>query len=111
MDPESQAQLFARLREKGIPWLEYQEVVSLVATMHHLNAPMIFNHEDWGLAREELREIVLPAPRGAPAGGVSNHWGAADRRKPPDTRRAPTHTSRAASGSAEKYKARRVRSS
>ena len=38
--------------------------MSLATMMHHLNTPMIFNHEDWGFGSEELPETALPAPHG-----------------------------------------------
>jgi hypothetical protein len=57
--PEGQAKLFEGLRAKGVAWLEYQELVALAVQMRKLNAPMIFNRENWGLAEFELREMLL----------------------------------------------------
>jgi len=57
--PEGQARLFDRLRSKGISWLEYQELVVWAEQMRRFNSPMIFNHDNWGLADVELEETVL----------------------------------------------------
>jgi len=59
--PEGQATLFARLAAKGLPFLDYQEVVGWAAQMRRLDSPMIFNRENWGLADLELPETVLSA--------------------------------------------------
>src|SRR5579863_7480707 len=48
--PEGQAHLFARLAAKGLSFIDYQEVIGWAAQMRRLNAPMIFNRENWGLA-------------------------------------------------------------
>jgi hypothetical protein len=57
--PEGAERLFQRLREKGVSWLEYSEVVRWVDEMRRLNCPMIFNHESWGLADCDLPETRL----------------------------------------------------
>jgi hypothetical protein len=54
--PEGQSQLFARLAAKGLPFIDYAEVVAWASQMRRLNRPMIFNGENWGLADCELRE-------------------------------------------------------
>jgi hypothetical protein len=59
--PEGQAALFARLAAKGLPFLDYQQVVGWAAQMQELNSPMIFNRETWGLEDQELPETVLSA--------------------------------------------------
>ena len=59
--PEGQAALFARLAAKGLSFIDYQEVIGWAAQMRRLNAPMIFNRENWGLADLELPETVLSA--------------------------------------------------
>jgi hypothetical protein len=59
--PEGQAKLFARMAARGIPWLEYRELVSWAEQMRRFDSTMIFNCEDWGLANNELTEITLPA--------------------------------------------------
>ncbi len=56
--PEGQARLFDRLRTKGIPWLENQELIVWAEQMRRSNSPFIFNHESWGLADLELTETV-----------------------------------------------------
>ncbi|HXI38588.1 MAG TPA: hypothetical protein VNH83_01355 [Bryobacteraceae bacterium] len=59
--PEGQAKLFARIAAKGIPWLDYREFVVWAEQMRRFNSTMIFNRQDWGLANDQLTEIVLPA--------------------------------------------------
>jgi len=54
--PEGEAKLYTRITEKGIPWLSYNDVVDWAGTMNQYNAPMIFNHENWGFGSETLRE-------------------------------------------------------
>jgi hypothetical protein len=56
--PEGQARLFDRLRAKGIPWLEYRDLVIWAEHMRRFDSPMIFNRENWGLAELELPEMV-----------------------------------------------------
>jgi hypothetical protein len=57
--PEGEKQLFDRLREQGVPWLAYEDLVSLAVQMRRLDSPMIFNHETWGLSGLELPETAL----------------------------------------------------
>ena len=63
--PEGQAQLFARMAAKGIPFVSYQELVAWAAHMRQLDRPMIFNHDNWGLAEFVLNES-RPQARHAP---------------------------------------------
>jgi len=63
--PEGQAQLFARMAAKGIPFVSYQELVAWAAQMRQLDCPMIFNHDNWGLAEFVLQES-RPQARQAP---------------------------------------------
>ena len=58
--PEGQAQLYTRLAAKGLPVINYREVVDWAAQMRRLNSPMIFNRENWGLADLDLSETTLP---------------------------------------------------
>ncbi len=46
--PEGQQKLFQRIAAKGLSWLDYEDVLHWV----------IFNHDDWGLAGEELKETL-----------------------------------------------------
>jgi hypothetical protein len=59
--PEGQAQLCARLEAKGLPVIDYREVVDWTAQMRRLNSPMIFNRANWGLAELDLAETILPS--------------------------------------------------
>jgi len=61
--PEGQAKLFERLAVKGLPFIDNELVLTWAAQMRSLNAPMIFNHEDWGLAGSDLEEVTIPASR------------------------------------------------
>jgi hypothetical protein len=57
--PEGQAKLFERIAAKGLSFVDNEEVLMWTAQMYRLNAPMIFNHEDWGLHGFNLKETVL----------------------------------------------------
>jgi hypothetical protein len=57
--PEGQAKLFERIAAKGLSFVDNEEVLMWTAQMNLLNAPMIFNHEDWGLEAFDLKETVL----------------------------------------------------
>jgi len=54
--PEGQAQLFARIAAKGLTYVSYEDLVNWAAHMRRLGCPMIFNHENWGLAEFDLKE-------------------------------------------------------
>jgi hypothetical protein len=60
--PEGQRRLFERLASIGLPFLDNDEVLGWAAQMRRLNSPMIFNHDDWGLASHELPETVAVTP-------------------------------------------------
>ena len=55
--PEGQAKLFERIAAKGLSFIANEEI--LAAQMRRLGAPMIFNHEDWGMAAFELKETIV----------------------------------------------------
>lgn len=59
--PEGEAQLFERIRAKGLGFISNAEVVSWGAQMRRMGCPLIFNRENWGLADLELVE-GNPAP-------------------------------------------------
>jgi hypothetical protein len=67
--PEGQAQLFARIAAKGLSFVSYQDLVGWAAHMRRLDCPMIFNHEDWGLAEFVLKES-RPQPVGQALAGL-----------------------------------------
>ena len=54
--PEGQAKLFERIAAKGLSFVDNADVLAMAAHMRRLGAPMIFNHEDWGMAAFELKE-------------------------------------------------------
>ena len=66
--PEGQAKLFERIRARGLSFVDNEEVLVWASQMNRLNSPMIFNHENWGLAGYELKETVVPRIRGEAAG-------------------------------------------
>jgi hypothetical protein len=65
--PEGQTALFERIAAKGLSFLDNEEVLVWAAQMKRLNSPMIFNHEDWGLAGYDLKETILPGDNKTPA--------------------------------------------
>jgi hypothetical protein len=65
--PDGQQKLYARLAAKGIPVLDNEEVLRWAAQMRRLNSPILFNHEDWGLAGFTLKETAPRSTAGATA--------------------------------------------
>ena len=57
--PEGEAELFHRLRARGLPWIEYQELVGWINQMRRFDCPILFNRESWGLAEYDLPERDL----------------------------------------------------
>jgi hypothetical protein len=55
--PEADKKMYANLVAKGLPWVDNQDVLRWGRDMQRLHSPFIFNHENWGLAGEELKEI------------------------------------------------------
>jgi hypothetical protein len=55
--PEGAQALFDRTAAKGIPWVDHKEVGEWGRIMNRFDAPMIFNHEDWGFANDVLAEV------------------------------------------------------
>jgi hypothetical protein len=51
--------LFERIAAKGLSFLGNEEVLAMAAEMRRLGAPMIFNHEDWGLPAFTLKETLV----------------------------------------------------
>jgi hypothetical protein len=56
--PEGENRLFERIARKGIQSISHEELVESITQMRRMNAPVIFNREDWGMVAERLREIV-----------------------------------------------------
>ena len=56
--PEGQEKLFERIAARGLPWLGYEDVMQWARVMNRFDVPMIFNHDDWGMAAEELTETL-----------------------------------------------------
>lgn len=55
--PEGERKLTERIVAKGVPWVNFNDVLAWARAMNRFDAPMIFNHENWGLRDEALREI------------------------------------------------------
>lgn len=64
--PEGSAKLYQRIKEKGIPWIEYEDVLRWSRDMNRFGLPVLFNHENWGLRDERLQETVIPAGEAKP---------------------------------------------
>ncbi|MEX2302527.1 MAG: hypothetical protein WD733_16410 [Bryobacterales bacterium] len=62
--PEGQARLFERIAAKGIPWIDYHQVLDWAVEMRRLEAPLIFNRDNWGFEGIELIERGVPARAG-----------------------------------------------
>ena len=63
--PEGQVRLFERIAAKGIPWVDYRQVLDWAVEMRRLEAPLIFNRDNWGFEGIELVERGVPARAGA----------------------------------------------
>jgi hypothetical protein len=59
--PEGQKLLFHRLAAKGVPWLDWDQVLEWAADMERFRTTMVFNRESWGLGTDHLPE-ALPHP-------------------------------------------------
>lgn len=57
--PAGQTELYERITAKGVPWLDNNQVLSWARNMNEFNCPMIFNLDNWGLADEDLPEVVI----------------------------------------------------
>jgi len=66
--PEGQAKLFERIRARGLSFVDNEEVLVWASQMKRFNSPMIFNHDNWGMADFELKETVIAGGRGQSAG-------------------------------------------
>ena len=60
--PEGQTKLFQRMAEWGLRTSTMDTVLDWAVQMRRLDAPMIFNHEDWGLEAFDLPETVPAVP-------------------------------------------------
>ncbi len=54
--PEGQAVLEARIARRGIQSISHDDLAWLIAQMRGLNAPVLFNLENWGLVEHDLPE-------------------------------------------------------
>jgi hypothetical protein len=62
--PEGQAKLFRRIQDLGLSFVDNDTVLEWAGHMKQLDAPMIFNGEDWGLAAFDLLETEPPRAAG-----------------------------------------------
>jgi hypothetical protein len=53
--------LFERIAAKGLSFVDNEDVLAWAVQMNRLHAPMIFNHENWGLVEFDLKETLVPA--------------------------------------------------
>jgi hypothetical protein len=67
--PEGMDLLMQRVRARGLPCLDYREVIDWSAAMAAAGRPTVFNGADWGLAGEALPETVLGSAEAAGPGG------------------------------------------
>jgi hypothetical protein len=56
--PEGKGQMYDRIAKAGIQCITFADLVAFVAQMRRTHAPMIFNLEDWGLAKMTLKEFA-----------------------------------------------------
>jgi hypothetical protein len=56
--PEGEAKLFGRMKEKGIPVIEFQQLVQWITEMREKGS-IDFNTDDWGLAKYDLKETRI----------------------------------------------------
>ena len=54
--PEGQKLLFDRLAAKGVPWLDWDQVLEWASEMERFQTTMVFNREGWGLGADDLPE-------------------------------------------------------
>jgi hypothetical protein len=57
--PEGQEKLFARMKERGVSWLDHTDVTRWACDMKRFDAPILFNLERWGLGKDELKETLV----------------------------------------------------
>ena len=63
--PAGQASLFARVAARGLSFVSADQVWNWANDMRRLGCPMIFNHDDWGLAAFDLSETSVVPTRQA----------------------------------------------
>ena len=56
--PDGEINMYHRLTAKGIPHVDYHQVVQWVSDMRRFDAPLIFNGKNWGLADVILDETT-----------------------------------------------------
>jgi hypothetical protein len=65
--PEGHTVLRSRIREKGIPWLDWSAVVMWASYMRWLGRPIVFNSAAWGLEHEALAETAIGSGQPRPS--------------------------------------------
>lgn len=56
---EAAHMLFRRLEEKGVPYLEYSDLMRYAEQLHNAEQPIFYNDENWGLSQYNLEEIPV----------------------------------------------------
>ncbi|MCC6294936.1 MAG: hypothetical protein IT164_19955 [Bryobacterales bacterium] len=57
--PEGEAALYERIARKRIPLLDYETVINWARDMNRFGMPILFNHDNWGLASDQFAERVI----------------------------------------------------
>jgi hypothetical protein len=57
--PEKENELFTKMKSKGIPVMNYSELLNWERKMNRTLKPIIFNNENWGLADKNLHETII----------------------------------------------------
>ncbi|MCB1074711.1 MAG: hypothetical protein KDK59_04175 [Simkania sp.] len=60
--PENHDLVFARIKTKGIPYIDDQELLKFVAQMVKMKKrkkPYIYNEQGWGFANHEFQEVIV----------------------------------------------------
>lgn len=60
--PESDKKLKDNLKSKGIPRLSNEHLNAFAIKMQQDKKAIIFNNDDWGFGKEELKETVIESP-------------------------------------------------
>ena len=57
--PEGVPELYARIAKKGVPIMEYDDVMKVLVHMRRFNVPIVFSDGNWGMGDLNLPETTL----------------------------------------------------
>ena len=57
--PEGVPELYARIAKKGVPIMEYDDVMKVLVHMRRFNVPIVFSDGNWGMGDRNLPETTL----------------------------------------------------